>query len=110
MDATEGFGVDCGVECVGYQAHDQSGHEHPAMVLDNRFNYGAAFEKGMAIGAGQCPVKRYNRALRDLIIHGRATPWFIVSHELGLDEAVDAYANFDARKDGWTKVLLHPAA
>jgi len=28
-DATDGFGVDCGVEAVGYQAHDQAGQEHP---------------------------------------------------------------------------------
>jgi len=144
LDGTDGFGVDCGVECVGYQAHDQHGEEHPELVLDNlvaavratgrigvvgvyvpedpgaatedakkgrvAFNYGAAFEKGIAIGAGQCPVKRYNRELRDLIIHGHARPSFIVSHELSLDDAVDAYANFDDRRDGWTKVLLHPQA
>src|SRR4051812_7834589 len=35
MDGTDGFGVDCGVEAVGFQAHDSSGNEHPAMVLDN---------------------------------------------------------------------------
>lgn len=29
------FNVDCGVEAVGYQAHDPSGEEHPEMVLDN---------------------------------------------------------------------------
>ncbi len=144
MDATDGFGADCGVECVGYQAHDQAGEEHPEMVLDNlvkvvratghvgvvgvyvpedpdaategakhgkvAFDYGTAFEKGISIGSGQCPVKKYNRELRDLIIRGRATPSFIVSHELSLDEAVDAYEKFDARVDGWTKVLLHPAA
>jgi hypothetical protein len=51
----------------------------------------------------------YNRELRDLIISGRAKPSFIVSHELGLDEAPEAYQNFDARLDGWTKVLLHPS-
>ena len=33
-DATDGAGVDCGVEAVGYQAHDASGQEHPEMVLD----------------------------------------------------------------------------
>ena len=62
------------------------------------------------MGTGQAPVKRYNRPLRDLIIAGRARPSFIVSHELGLDEAPDAYAQFDRREDGWTKVLLHPGA
>jgi glutathione-independent formaldehyde dehydrogenase len=143
MDATQGFGVDCGVECVGFQAHDQSGREHPELVLDNlvevvraaghigvvgvyvpedpgaategakrgrvAFDYGRAFEKGISIASGQCPVKRYNRELRDLIIHGKATPSFIVSHELDLSEAPDAYKNFDARVDGWTKVILHPS-
>lgn len=62
------------------------------------------------MGTGQCPVKRYNRQLRDLIISGRATPSFLVSHELDLDEAADGYRRFDRREDGWTKVALHPAA
>src|ERR1700753_3517060 len=35
MDATGGRGTDCGVEAVGYQAHDPSGQEHPELVLDN---------------------------------------------------------------------------
>jgi glutathione-independent formaldehyde dehydrogenase len=142
MEATDGFGVDCGVEAVGFQAHDPAGQEHPALVLDNlvsvvratghigvvgvyvpqdpdaategaregrvAFNYGAAFEKGLSIGSGQCPVKRYNRELRDLIIRGQARPSQIVSHELSLDQAVDAYDKFDRRADGYTKVLLHP--
>ncbi|MEG9250035.1 glutathione-independent formaldehyde dehydrogenase [Arthrobacter sp. Soc17.1.1.1] len=142
MDGTDGFGADCGVEAVGFQAHDHHGEEHPEMVLDNLvkvvratghigvvgvyvpedpkaanedaqqgrigFNYGEAFTKGISIAGGQCPVKKYNRELRDLIIRGRATPSWIVSHELSLDDAVDAYSRFDKREDGWTKVLLHP--
>jgi glutathione-independent formaldehyde dehydrogenase len=35
LDATGGRGADCGVEAVGYQAHDPSGQEHPELVLDN---------------------------------------------------------------------------
>ena len=122
MDATDGFGVDCGVEAVGYQAHDPAGQEHPGLVLDKLvkvvratgkigvvgvyepadegaatedakhgrydFDYGTAFTKGITIGSGQCPVKRYNRWLRDLIIRGQARPSQIVSHEVSLDEAV----------------------
>ena len=60
------------------------------------------------VRTGQAPVKKYNRQLRDLIVTGRATPSFIVSHEVGLDEAVDAYDKFDRRVDGYTKVLLKP--
>lgn len=142
MDATDGFGVDCGVEAVGYQAHDPSGQEHPALVLDNLvavvratggigvvgvyepedpgastegakegrygFDFGTAFTKGISIGTGQCPVKKYNRYLRDLIIRDRAEPSLIVSHDVNLDDAVDAYDKFDKRVDGYTKVLLHP--
>jgi len=74
------------------------------------FNYGQAFAKGHHLGHGQTPVKRYNRQLRDLIIAGRANPSFIVSHEVTLDDAPDAYAKFDERVDGWTKVLFHPTA
>jgi len=57
---------------------------------------------------GQCPVKAYNRQLRDLIHAGRAKPSFIVSHELKLEQAPDAYQHFDARDHGWTKVIVHP--
>ena len=35
LEATGGRGTDCGVEAVGYQAHDPSGAEHPELVLDN---------------------------------------------------------------------------
>jgi threonine dehydrogenase-like Zn-dependent dehydrogenase len=44
--------------------------------------------------------------LRDLIHAGKAKPSFIVSHRLPLDEAPNAYRHFDARDNGWTKVVL----
>jgi glutathione-independent formaldehyde dehydrogenase len=142
MDATAGLGTDCGVEAVGWQAHDPTGEEHPELVLDNlvqvvkahggigvvgvyvpedpdapndlakegriAWDYGTFFTKGQRMGTGQAPVKQYNRQLRDLIVTGRATPSFLVSHELSLDEAPQGYRNFDNRDDGWTKVLLKP--
>jgi len=114
-EATDGTGVDCGVEAVGYQAHDKGGQEHPEMALDKLvevvratgrigvvgvynpedpgaatedarqgrygFNYGLVFDKAISMGHGQCPVKRYNHQLRDLIIRGKARPSLIVSHE-----------------------------
>jgi len=46
--------------------------------------------------------------LRDLIISGRAKPSFVVSNEVSLDEAPDAYVKFDKRIEGYTKVLLRP--
>lgn len=75
-----------------------------------QFPFGAIFEKGIQVGTGQTPVKRYNAYLRDLIIAGRARPSFIVSHRLTLDEAPAAYEKFDQRTDGYTKVILKPDA
>ncbi|KAJ6545463.1 hypothetical protein B0H19DRAFT_1167788 [Mycena capillaripes] len=72
------------------------------------FPFGKLFEKGLSIGTGQCNVKAYNRYLRDLIISGRAKPGFVVSHNVSLNDAADAYVKFDKRIDGYTKVLLHP--
>lgn len=143
QEETNGLGAHRGCECVGYQAHDTQGHEHPNMTLNNlvdsvrftggigvvgvfvpedpnspddlgkegkvAFDFGMFWFKGQKMGTGQCPVKRYNRHLRNLIHAGRANPSFIVSHRLGLDDAPDAYRHFDARDDGWTKVVLHPA-
>jgi glutathione-independent formaldehyde dehydrogenase len=60
------------------------------------------------MGTGQADAKAYNAQLRDLIVAGRAEPSFVVSKELPLDEAPDAYARFDAREDGYSKVVLKP--
>ncbi|CAM1509735.1 Fc.00g000700.m01.CDS01 [Cosmosporella sp. VM-42] len=71
-------------------------------------SFGKLFEKGLSLGTGQCNVKAYNRYLRDLIIAGKAKPSFVVSHEIGIDDAENAYEKFDKRLDGYTKVLIHP--
>jgi glutathione-independent formaldehyde dehydrogenase len=141
LELTRGFGADRGCECVGWQAHDPQGHEHPNMTLNKlvkavratgglgvvgvftqdpkspddllkegevAFDMATFFEKGLQTGTGQCNVKMYNRRLRELIRENKAAPSFIVSHELPLDQAPDAYKHFDARDNGWTKVVLHP--
>ncbi len=73
-----------------------------------RFPLGDAWNKGISIEMGQAPVKKYNVYLRDLILAGVAKPSIIVSHRLPLAEAPNAYKQFDARADGFTKVLLKP--
>jgi glutathione-independent formaldehyde dehydrogenase len=144
MELTDGEGADRGCECVGYQAHDPQGHEHPNLTLNNlvasvrftgsigvvgvyvpqdpggpdelakqgevAFDFGKFWFKGQRMGCGQCPVKAYNRYLCALIEDGKAQPSFVVSHELPLDEAPNAYQHFDARDNGWTKVVLKPAS
>jgi hypothetical protein len=53
------------------------------------------------MGTGQCNVKAYNRQLCELIHHDIAKPSMIISHELSLDKAPDAYKHFDHRDKGW---------
>lgn len=72
------------------------------------FDFGQFWFKGQRIATGQANVKAYNRKLSKLIHAGKVAPSCIVSHELSLDEAPQAYENFDKRKSGWTKVVLKP--
>ena len=93
------------------KAHDSAVGEYGEGERSHRtgYDYGTFFQKGQAMGTGQCPVKRYNEQLRDLIVARRAAPSLLVSHELPLTEAPGAYKRFDQRADGFTKVPLHPA-
>jgi len=142
LELTDGEGADKGCECVGWQAHDPQGNEHPNLTMNNlvksvratgaigvvgvfvpedpqspnelgkqgqiAFDFGLFFQKGLRMGSGQANVKAYNRYLRDLITADKAKPSFLVSHHLPLHDAPDAYRHFDARDDGWTKVILKP--
>ena len=91
-----------------YVPSDPGGVDESAKRGALSINFGKLFEKGLRLGTGQCNVKRYNAYLRDLIIAGKARPSFVVSHEVSLDEAPDAYVKFDKRVEGYTKVVLHP--
>lgn len=141
-DAVQNYGVDRGIDAVGYQATEPDGTEQPAVVLNQLvdtvrptgglgivglyvpsdpgapdehsakgellFRIGRFFEKGQTMGTGQADAKRYAHKLRDLIIAGRAKPGFVVSKELPLADAPDAYERFDKREEGYSKVLLQP--
>lgn len=74
------------------------------------FDFGKFWMKGQRMATGQANVKAYNRKLCALIAAGKATPSFIVSHELPLSDAPRAYRHFGARDEGWTKVVLKPGS
>lgn len=91
-----------------YVPSDPGGVDENAKRGALSINFGKLFEKGLRLGTGQCNVKKYNAYLRDLIIAGKAKPSFVVSHDVSIDEAPDAYQKFDQRVDGYTKVIIHP--
>ncbi|MDB4966292.1 MAG: Threonine dehydrogenase [Myxococcales bacterium] len=100
-----------GIGVVGVFIPTDPGAPDPlAKQGDIVFDMGLFWFKGQRVGTGQCNVKTYNRHLRNLIHVGKAKPSFIVSHKLPLKEAPNAYQHFDARDNGWTKVVLQPQA
>jgi glutathione-independent formaldehyde dehydrogenase len=98
-----------GIGTVGvYVPSDPAAADDLAKLGRTRFEFGNFWFKGQFMGTGQCPVKRYNRQLRALIAEDKVKPSWIVSHDLPLEQAHEAYKHFDAREEGWTKVVLHP--
>ena len=91
-----------------YVPADPGGVDENAKRGALSINFGKLFEKGLRLATGQCNVKLYNAYLRDLIISGKAKPSFVVSHQVPLDNAPDAYDKFDKRIEGYTKVILNP--
>jgi glutathione-independent formaldehyde dehydrogenase len=70
--------------------------------------WGVLFKKGVMIGMGRDDDENYNDHLRDMIVAGRMKPSTIVTQRLPLRDAADAFAKFDARSDGYIKVVLEP--
>jgi threonine dehydrogenase-like Zn-dependent dehydrogenase len=99
------------IGCVGvFVPQDPKASDALAKKGEMAFDFGKFWSKGMRLGTGQANVKAYNRKLRDLIQWDKVNPSIIISHELPLDQAPEAYKHFDQRDEGWTKVILRPAA
>lgn len=91
-----------------YLPHDPGAGSEAGRQGRYELPFGQFWEKGIEVGTGQTPVKKYSLFLRDLIIAGRAKPSFIVSHRPPLEAAPEAYSKFDRRVEGYTKVILKP--
>jgi hypothetical protein len=71
-----------------YVPADPGGPDELARSGEVAFDFGLYWFKGQRMGTGQCPVKAYNRYLRELIHTGKAKPSFVVPHDLPLDRAL----------------------
>lgn len=91
-----------------YLTEDPRGPTDEAKRGEITHSFGKIWEKGIRIGTGQTPVKDYQMFLRDLIVAGRARPGFVVTQDLPLWTAPEAYRLFDKRAKGYTKVIFKP--
>jgi glutathione-independent formaldehyde dehydrogenase len=89
-----------------FTSDDPRGVDEHAKKGEFILPFGMLWEKGMTVGTGQTPVKKFQPMLRDLIITGVASPGFIVSNRISIDEAPDAYRKFSRHADGYTKVVI----
>jgi threonine dehydrogenase-like Zn-dependent dehydrogenase len=71
---------------------------------------GAAMNKNLTIKAGNCNHRRYLPELVQLVRTGAADPSTVITQGTDVPGVLDAYATFDRRESGWTKVTLDPSA
>lgn len=76
--------------------------------LVDRFPFGAVFNKGLTIRAGQTHTHRYMGRLLERIAAGELDPTFIITHRMALEEAPRGYELFQQKRDGCVKVVLRP--
>lgn len=115
--ATDGRGADRVLEAVGspgatrlaYDAVRPGGSIAAAGVHTEPhlgFSPGEAYDKNITYVAGRCPARRFIEPLFDVIRSGRYDLTAVISHRMPLDDGVHAYALFDEKRDGCTKVVL----
>ncbi|HKS11460.1 MAG TPA: zinc-binding dehydrogenase, partial [Pseudomonas sp.] len=74
------------------------------------FMFGDAFDKGISFKMGQTHVHRFLPELLQYIDEGKLNPDAIVTHRMGLEEAVRGYEMFDEKQERCRKVILTPGA
>ena len=74
----------------------------------DKFPMGAVLNKSLTIKSGQCHVQRYMRPLLERIQQGELDASFVITHQLPLDQAPEAYRMFRDKDDDCVKVVLKP--
>lgn len=98
-----------GLGIIGvYMPEDPGGANEQLQQGILQLDFGKLWNKGLRVCTGQCPVKKYNAILRNLIIGGEAIPGTIITQHINLDEAPDMYKSFDERQDGIHKIVINP--
>ena len=118
-EMTDGRGADAVLEVVGSPAATRTAvdllrpggtlasvgvHTEPHLA----FSPVEAYDKNLTYRTGRCPARHYMERLLPLVAAGRFPLPPVVSHRLSLEDGPRAYALFDGKKDGCTKVVLQP--
>jgi threonine dehydrogenase-like Zn-dependent dehydrogenase len=74
----------------------------------DKFPMGSIVNRSLTLKSGQCHVQRYLEPLLGRIRAGEIDPGFVITHQLPLDEAPQAYDTFRNKEDDCIKVVLKP--
>ncbi|KAH7129029.1 alcohol dehydrogenase [Dactylonectria macrodidyma] len=99
--ALEPSGVSRSLDCVGYEAVNAQGEIELGIVLRNMMNF---WRKALTMGSGIVLPLQHATELVQLIDSGRATPSFIVSARIGIEEVPEYFHRFDQQLE--TKVVI----
>ncbi|KAI1774825.1 GroES-like protein [Hypoxylon cercidicola] len=119
--AMEPGGVTRAVDCVGFEAVDAQGHTNSSIVMRHLadvtsfkggigiigvysagvadFDIGKTYRNGITVNGGIVLPLRKAAELVPLITAGKASPSFIVTRSISLDEAPEYYARFDNHEE-----------
>lgn len=74
--------------------------------LLDKFNFGAAFGKGLTLKMGQTHTQKYMKPLLERIQKGEIDPSFVITHRVKIEEGPKAYQTFANEKNDCIKVVL----
>jgi threonine dehydrogenase-like Zn-dependent dehydrogenase len=74
------------------------------------FPIGKAMNRNLTVKMGNCPHRRYIPDLIDLVESGTIHPSTVLTQIEPLTDALEAFRQFDLRRQGWIKIELVPAA
>ena len=77
---------------------------------DQFFPIGAAMNKNLSINMGNCNHRTYIPKLINKVASGTTNPTTVLSQVEPMQDAIEAYKQFDLRRPGWIKVELKPGS
>lgn len=138
LELTGGNGVDCCIGAVGLDARCAVGHPHGngngcatqalewqigavkkagtlsivGLYLErvNDFPLDQIQKKNLTLRAGNCNHRKYTPLLMRLVQDGTLDPSFVISDTFPLDQAPDAYREFDQNQNQHLKIVLETPA
>jgi threonine dehydrogenase-like Zn-dependent dehydrogenase len=74
----------------------------------DKFPIGSWMNRSITLRGGQCHVQRYTAPLLERIERSDIDPSYVITHQLPLDQAPQAYETFKHKRDDCVKVVLKP--